>query len=254
MSKPIVFFDLETTGKSQNPNDVRIIEISSKKVDPDTLEEIDHQYFKCSNEGVPIAPDATERHHMVEADLIGYPPFKDVAKQVYDFFQGCDVGGYYCSVFDIPILYYSFIRAGLTWDYKSVKNYDIWTLYRKYNSGKLGDVYTKYTGKVLEDAHEADADVKATIEVYKEMRRRCEEFEDKDLDYYNDRLDMPGNFKVRILESGVKEVYVDFGKWKGSSVDKVDASYFRWMMDNETFPKDTRYYAEKIYEMKKSEM
>ena len=250
MSKPIVFFDLETTGKSFNLDNVRIIEISAQKVNPETLEIIDSLYYKCNNDGVPIDPDATERHGMVESDLIGYPSFQSVAKKVFDFFDGCDVGGYYCSVFDIPILYYSFIRAGLTWDYKHLKNYDIYTLYRKFNSGKLGEVYKRYTGKDLEDAHHASADIDATLEIYKEMRKRNEEFEDADLNYFSDRLDMPGNFKVRILEDGVKEVYVDFGKWKGSNVDKVDKSYFKWMMENEIFPVDTRHYAKLIYERK----
>ena len=181
MRRPIVFFDLETTGKSQNPDDVRILEISAVKVNPETLEVIDKLYYKCNNDGVPIDPDATERHGLVEADLIGFPPFKEVAKQSFDFFNGCDVGGYYCSVFDIPILYYSFIRAGFTWDYKTINNYDIYTLYRKFNSGKLADVYKKYTGKDLTDAHHATADIDATLEIYKEMRNRSEEFESSDL-------------------------------------------------------------------------
>ena len=250
MRRPIVFFDLETTGKSQNPDDVRILEISAVKVNPETLEEIDKLYYKCNNDGVPIDPDATERHGLVEADLIGFPPFKEVAKQSFDFFNGCDVGGYYCSVFDIPILYYSFIRAGFTWDYKTINTYDIYTLYRKFNSGKLADVYKKYTGKDLTDAHHATADIDATLEIYKEMRNRNEEFESSDLEYFNDHLDMPGNFKVRLLEDGAKEIYVDFGKWKGTSIDKVDKSYFKWMMENETFPVDTRHYARLIYERK----
>ena len=251
MSKPIVFYDLETTGKTNNNyDDVRIIEISAQKVDPDTLEVLDTLYYKCNNDGVPIQPDATERHGMVEADLVGYPTFTSVAKNVFDFFEGCDVGGYYCSVFDIPILYYSFIRAGLTWNYKNLKNYDIYTLYRKFHSGKLIDVYKVYTGKDLNEAHHASADIEATLEVYREMRKKNEEFEEADLDYFNGRLDMPGNFRIRLLENGAKEVYVDFGKWKGVSVDKVDKSYFKWMMENDTFPADTRYYARMIYERK----
>lgn len=250
LEKPIVFFDLETTGKHSNPDNVRIIEISAQKVNPETLEVIDSLYYKCNNGDIPIDPDATERHGMVEADLVGLPTFQECAKKVFEFFQGCDVGGYYCSVFDIPILYYSFIRAGLTWDYKNIKNYDIFTLWRKYNSNKLGDVYKRLTGKDLADAHQATADIEATLEVYRIMRSRNEEFEDVDLDYFNDRLDLPGNFKYRILESGVKEIYVDFGKWKGTSIDKVDTSYFKWMMENDTFPVDTRHYAKLIYERK----
>ena len=93
MNKPIVFFDLETTGKSQNPDDVRIIEISAVKVNPETLEEIDKLYYKCNNDGVPIDPDATERHGLVEADLIGFPPFMVVMSVViivlFLIFQSC---------------------------------------------------------------------------------------------------------------------------------------------------------------------
>jgi len=248
--RPIVFFDLETTGADDNKENVRIIEICAQKVNPETLEVIDTLYHKCSNDGVPIAPDATERHGYVEADLVGLPPFSHFAKETYDFFNGCDIGGYYCTIFDVPILYYSFIRAGLTWDYKSLKNYDIFELYRKFNPGKLKDVYKRYTGKDLNDAHHATADIEATVELYGEMRKRNEEFEDSELDSYSDRLDMPGNFKVRLLEDGVKEIYMSFGKWKGTSVDKVDKSYFKWMMENESFPVDTRHYAKLIYERK----
>ena len=187
---------------------------------------------------------------MTEADLVGCPLFQEVAKQTFDFFDGCDVGGYYSSVFDIPILYYSFIRAGLNWNYKVLKNYDVFTLWRRYNSNKLGDVYKKLTGKELEEAHSANADVEATLEIYKILRGMDQEFEEAELDYFNDRLDMPGNFKFRILENGAKEIYIDFGKWKGTSVDKVDKSYFKWIMENETFPVDTRHYARMIYERK----
>ena len=253
MSKPIVFFDLETTGKNEDKDKVRIIEISAIKVDPETLDVIDTLYHKCNNDGVPIDPDATERHGMKEEDLVGLPPFRQYAKETFDFFQGCDVGGYYCSIFDIPILYFSFIRSGLTWDYKNLKNYDIYELYRKFNPGKLKDVYKRYTGNDLEDAHHANADAEATIEVYRQMRKRNEEFEDADLNTFTDNLDMAGKFKTRILENGKKEIYVTFGKWKDVSVDKVDATYFKWMMENESFSIDTRHYAQKIYELKSTQ-
>ena len=247
--KPIVFFDLETTGKSTNPDDVRIIEISAKKVNPDTLEIIDSFYGKYNNDGVPIAPDATERHGVKEEDLVGYPTFRSDTKNVYEFFKGCDVGGYFCSVFDIPILYFSFLRVGIDWDYR-VKNFDIYTLWKKYNSGKLGDVYKRLTGKNLEDAHTADADVLATIEVYKILKEKEGDFEPADLAYFDDRLDIAGNFKYRLLPNGAKQVYIDFGKWKGKNVDDVDSSYFKWMYEKGGFPKDTAHYAQKIYEMK----
>lgn len=249
--RPIVFFDLETTGKHLNPNNVRIIEIGAIKVDPDTLEKIGEYHKRCNNDGVPIDPDAIERHGIYEEDLVNEKPFSYYAKEVFDFFQGCDVGGYYCTIFDIPILYYSFIREGLTWDYKNINNYDIYNLYKKYHPGKLADVYKKYTGKDLEDAHHANADTQATLDVYKAMRKKEEEFEESELSSFTDRLDMPGNFKIRLNESGAKEIYLDFGKWKGFNVDKVEKSYFKWIMNNEDFPVDTRHYAKLIYERKK---
>ena len=76
------------------------------------------------------------------------------------------------------------------------------------------------------------------------------QFEEKELQYFSDRLDLPGNFKIRVLENGIKEVYVDFGKWKGTNIDKVDKSYCKWMMENNVFPADTRHYAKVIYERK----
>lgn len=249
MSKNVIFFDLECTGADRNVDKIRIIEISAIKVDIDTLEEVDKLYYKCNNDGVPIAPDATARHGMYAEDLIGYPTFNEVAKDVYAFFKDCDLGGYYSTFYDAPILYSSFIRAGITWDYRSVKMYDIYTLWKKHHSGKLGEVYREYTGKELDHAHEAEADIKATIAIYREQRNRGEEFEgDDELFVYKDRVDMAGNFKIRENESG-KEIYLDFGKWKGTSANKVDPSYFKWMMDNDDFPTDTRHYAKKIYEM-----
>lgn len=251
MSRPIVFYDLETTGNSNNKDSIRIIEISAIKVNPDTLEVINSIHHYCNNDGVPIEPDATERHGIYEEDLVNEKPFSYYAKEVFDFFQGCDVGGYYCTVFDIPILYYSFIRAGLTWDYKNINNYDIYSLWRKFNSGKLADVYKRFTGKDLSDAHHATADVEATLEIYKIMKGRDEDFEESELKTFDENLDMPGNFKIRLNESGVKEIYLDFGKWKGFNVDKVEKSYFKWIMNNEDFPVDTRHYAKLIYERKK---
>lgn len=247
MKRPIIFYDLECTGAEKDTNKVRIIEISAKKVDPDTLEEIDSLYFKCNNDDVPIAPDATERHGVKEEDLIGYPTFREVAHKVYDFFVGCDLGGYYSTFYDNPILYMSFMRSGITWNYRELKVYDIFTLYKKYNSGKLGEVYERYTGKKMENAHEADADIRATIAIYREQLKRGETFDEEELFAYRDCLDIAGSFKVRLNKDGVKEAYVDFGKWKGTAIDKVDTSYFKWMcVSEDSFPLDTRVIAKKI--------
>lgn len=251
MSKPIVFYDLETTGIDRDSNNIRIVEISAIKVDKDTLEELGRIYYKCNNGDVHISPSATEKHGITEEDVKDLPTFQEVAPKVFEFFDGCDLGGYYCTFYDNSVLYMSFMRAGINWNYRELKIYDIYTLYKKYNTGKLVDVYKKYTGKELVDAHEATADITATLEVYKEQRKLGEEFDESDLYVYKDHLDLAGNFKIRTNERGAKEVYIDFGKWKGKSIDQVDKAYFAWMMKSgDTFPLDTRKYAQKIYERK----
>lgn len=244
--KPIIFYDLECTGADKDSNKIRIIEISAKKVNPDTLEVIDSLYYKCNNDNVPIDPDATERHGIVEADLVGYPTFNDIAENVFEFFKGCDLGGYYNTFYDNPILYMSFMRKGIKWNFRELKVYDIYMLYKKYNSGKLSDVYKMYTGNDMEHAHEADADIRATIEIYKEQLKRGEVFDENELLAYKNFLDISGNFKVREDENGIKKAYIDFGKWKGTNIDEIDTGYIRWIYENDNFPKDTRTIAERI--------
>lgn len=244
--KDIVFFDLETTGAPKNPAMTRIIEISGIKVN-EKLEIIDTIYFKCNNDGVPIEPDAFERHNIPESDLIGLPTFTEVAKKVYDFFDGCDIGGHYCTFYDAPILYESFLRAGLTWNFRDLKVYDTYTIYKKFNSGKLGELYKKYTGKDLEHAHSADADTMATLEVFKYQTENGQSLEDSELTTYSDRLDIMGNFMIGYTPEGKRYIYLPFGKYKGKNVEEIDPSYLEWIANNEEgFPTDTRHYARQL--------
>lgn len=251
MAKHTVYFDLETTGlggESRNSANIRIIEIAAIKVDSETLEEVDKLYYKCNNDGIKIDQDAFERHGISEEELVGLPTFRSVAKDVYKFFEGCDVGGYYCTFFDIPILYESFLREGINWNYRTINVYDVYFNYKKYHSTKLGDVYTEYTGKTLDHAHEAEADIRATLAIYEKQKEKGQVFLDEDLGILKNNVDIAGNFKMRETSIGSKEIYVDFGKWKGHAIDKVDVSYFKWMMGNESFATDTRLVAKKIYE------
>ena len=153
MGKTVVFFDLECTSISFNPDNVRIVEIAAIKVDLDTFEEVDRLYFKCNNGDIHIAKDAYEVHGISEDDVKDLPTFNDRAKEVFDFINGYDIGGYNCAFYDIPILYSSFLRAGLNWNYRTLNVYDVYLNYKHHNSGKLAEVYKKYTGKDLDNAH-----------------------------------------------------------------------------------------------------
>ena len=140
MGKTVVFFDLECTSISFNPDNVRIIEIAAIKVNLDTLEETDRLYFKCNNGDVRIAKDAYEVHGISEESIKDLPTFNDRAKEVFDFVDGYDIGGFNCAFYDIPILYSSFVRAGLNWNYRALNVYDVYLNHKYHNSGKLGEL------------------------------------------------------------------------------------------------------------------
>jgi DNA polymerase-3 subunit epsilon len=125
--------------------------------------------------------------------------------------------------------------------------YDTYSIYKKFNSGKLGELYKKYTGEDLENAHSADADTLATLEVFKYQSKHGETLDETELSAYSDRLDIMGNFKVGHKPDGTRYVYLPFGKYKDKPVDEIDPSYLEWMANNdEGFPTDTRLYARKL--------
>lgn len=244
--KDIIFFDLETTGAPKNPALTRIIEISGVKVN-ENFEIIDNIYYKCNNDGVPIEPDAFERHGIIESDIVNCPTFTEVAPTVFKFFEGCDIGGHYCTFYDAPILYESFLRAGFTWNFRELKVYDTYTIYKKYNSGKLGELYKKYTGKDIEKSKSANAGTLATLEVFKNQTQNGEILEESELSTYSNRLDIMGNFMIGYKPTGERYIYLPFGKFKGKPVDEIDPSYLEWIAGNESgFPTDTRHYARQL--------
>lgn len=252
MNKIVVFFDLECTSISFNPDNVRIIEIAAVKVNLDTLEEVDRLYFKCNNGDVHISKEAYEVHGISEDDVKHLPTFNDRAKEVFDFVNGYDIGGYNCAFYDIPILYSSFLRAGLNWNYRTLNVYDVYLNYKHHNSGKLAEVYKKYTGKELDNAHDAFADTMATLEIYKYQRNHNEEFIEENLPHFQYNMDIAGNYMYRVNETtGAKEVYINFGKWKGTKIDDVDIKYLEWVANNtEGFPIDTINLTRKILKMR----
>lgn len=242
--KPVIFFDLETTGKDKDTNKIRIIELCAYKFkDTESWELIDKLEGRYNSGDVPIQPGAIKVHGITPEMLKDEPTFHEKASEVYEFFKGCDVGGYNNSFFDNSVLFLSFMRAGIKWDYRNLKVYDVLMLYRKYHSAKLVDVYRTYTGKELVDAHDAGADIRATVEVYQKMKERGEDFTNDELDFYKYHLDVIGDFKFK-EEDGKKVVYYGFGVNKDKTVEEVGLSYLQWMINNsDKFPVDTIHVA-----------
>ncbi len=228
LKRPIVFFDLETTG-TDNVKD-RIVELAFVKIMPDGKRD---KYIKRINPGIPIPPESTKFHGIVDEDVKNSPSFKQIAHELYDWMKGCDMGGYNSSKFDLPMLAEEFLRAGVDIDFTERSMIDVQQVFFKMEARTLSAAYSFYCKKELENAHSAEADILATIEVL-----------DAQLDKYPDiATDVPGlhsftntdeyvDYARRMVMKDGAAVF-NFGKHKGKKVEDIFTSepqYYDWMM------------------------
>jgi len=231
LTKPLIFFDLETTG-TDIVND-RIVEISYLKIFPNGREE--SKTIRI-NPCVPIPPQATEVHGISDADVKDCPAFKDVAKEIMRDFEGCDLAGYNSNRFDIPLLAEELLRADCDIDLARHKSVDVQVIFHKMEQRTLSAAYKFYCHKELTNAHSAEADTAATYEILQAQLDRYPELENS-VDalsklVYNNNLDFAG----RIVKNDKGEAIFNFGKYKGQRVEDVllnDAGYYGWIMTSD---------------------
>lgn len=238
LSKPICFFDLETTGTNIATD--RIVELAILKVFPNGNKE---SKTWLVNPGVPIPEEASAIHGITDEKVAGEPTFRELAREVYQMIQGCDLGGFNSNRFDIPLLAEELLRAGVDFDMKNAVSVDVQTIFHKMEKRTLAAAYQFYCGKELTDAHSATADTQATYEVllsqldrYPELTNNVQEL--AAFSTHNDTVDFAGF--IRRDENG-EEVF-GFGKHKGRSVHEVleqEPGYFGWML-NADFPLYTK--------------
>ena len=245
LKNPLVFFDLETTGT--NINSDRIVEICYLKVYPNGNEE--SKTLRINPEmHIPEASSAI--HGIYDADVADCPTFKDVAKNIANDIEGCDLAGFNSNRFDIPLLAEEFLRVGVDIDMMKRKFIDVQVIFHKLEQRTLSAAYKFYCGKNLEDAHTAEADTRATYEVLKAQLDRYPDVLENDMkflaDYssYNKNVDFAG--RIVYNEQGV-EVF-NFGKYKGMPVAEIlkkDIGYFGWLMQGD-FTLNTKNVLTKI--------
>lgn len=244
LKRPIVFFDLETTGLNITKD--KIVEISYIKVYPNGTEE---QKTLRINPGMPIPKESTEVHRITDADVANCPRFNQVAKELAAVFEGSDIAGFNSNRFDIPMLQEEFLHAGVSFDFTKRKFVDVQTIFHKMEQRNLTAAYRFYCGKELENSHSANADTRATYEVLKSQLDRYPSLQN-DVDYLaafstqNKNVDLAGRF----VYNEKNEVVFNFGKYKGRRVKevlKVDSGYYGWMMNGD-FPQDTKNVLTKI--------
>ncbi len=251
LNNPLVFFDLETTGI--NIASDRIVEIALLKIKPNGEKE---EMLMRINPEVHIPEQSSKIHGIYDADVKNEPSFREVAKKVAAFIEGCDLAGFNSNRFDIPLLAEEFLRAGIDIDMKKRKFVDVQAIFHKMEKRTLSAAYKLYCKKDLEDAHSAMADTKATYEILKAQLDAYEKTEYEDnrgnvsIPVKNDvnalsefsSYDKNVDFLGRIIydENGV-EIF-NFGKNKGKPVEQVlkeQPGYYGWIMNGD-FPLYTK--------------
>lgn len=257
LTRPLIVFDLETTGLDFIRD--RIIQISYIKVSPDGTEERENIFV---NPEKPIPHEVVELTGITDDDVKDAPTFKTLAPQLCEKFKGCDFAGYNSNHFDIPMLAEEFLRAGIDFDFSKVRLIDAQTIFHKMERRNLAAAYKFYCGRKMEDdftAHRADEDTEATYRVLMGeldkyapgVQEEPDRVLENDMDYLaefskqNDNVDFAGRIVWKpvigadgnpVLDADGKEQKVEvfnFGKYKGRPVADVlrtDIGYYSWMM------------------------
>ncbi|MCM1370266.1 MAG: 3'-5' exonuclease [Candidatus Amulumruptor caecigallinarius] len=245
LKRPIIFFDLETTGTNILRD--RIVELSYIKVFPDGSEE---SKTRRLNPEMHIPEASTAVHKITDEDVKDAPTFRQVAKSLEQIFDGCDIAGFNSNKFDVPLLIEEFARAGLKFDVNGRNFVDVQNIFHKMEQRTLVAAYKFYCGKNLEDAHSALADTRATYEVLQSQLDKYDLLENdvESLAEFS-KVGNAVDLAARIVYNEDKEPVFNFGKHKGKSVRQVfsrEPSFYAWMMQGE-FPKNTKDVITIIY-------
>jgi DNA polymerase-3 subunit epsilon len=247
LQKPLVIFDLETTGLDM-VND-RIIQISYIKVYPDGREERGNELINPEK----IIPEiVVQLTGITNEDVKDKPTFKQVAQKLCTTFTGSDIAGFNSNHFDVPLLAEEFLRAGIDFDFSKCRLIDAQTIFHKMERRNLAAAYKFYCGRKMEDdfeAHRADQDTEATYRVLMGELDRYAPGVDEDpnkvlpndmqalaeFSKVNDNVDFAGRI-VWAEVNGVRTEVFNFGKHKGKTVADVlrmDPGYYSWILSGE---------------------
>ncbi len=238
LSRPIAFIDLETTGVNLSTD--RIVEIAIVKLLPDGTRQVKR---KLLNPQMPIPQSSSDIHGITDEMVKDAPTFKQAGNEIKQFLENSDLGGYNSNRFDIPVLMEEFLRAEMEVDLSDRRMIDVQHIFYQMEPRTLTAAYKFYCEKELENAHSAEIDITATVEVLQAQLQRYEKLgktvdsilatigEEKIVDYAR---------RFVFDDKGV-EVF-NFGKYKGKAVRDVlrsEPQYYDWMMKGD-FPMHTK--------------
>ncbi|HTE00145.1 MAG TPA: exonuclease domain-containing protein [Mucilaginibacter sp.] len=258
LKRPLAFFDLETTGTNLGID--RIVEISVIKLNPDGSEDVKTWRI---NPGMPIPLESSLVHGIYDEHIKDELPFKELGTAIAEFISDSDLAGYNSNKFDIPMLMEEFLRTGVKFDLENRHFVDVQNIFHQMEQRTLKAAYQFYCNKQIINAHSAEADTRATMEVLlAQIEKYADtEFEDKkgnrSKPVVNDveglhkftNLNSPVDFAGRMVYNEQGEELFNFGKHKGKKVEDVfniEPSYYSWMMQGD-FPLYTKRKLEEIY-------
>lgn len=233
LKRPLIFFDLETTGVDIATS--RIVEIACIKIDLDGNKIEKHSLI---NPTIPIPKESSEVHGITDEKVANAPKFIELSKSLYAFFYGCDIAGYNSDSFDIPLLVQEFSRCNIffgDWEFNTI---DVLSVEKILRPNKLSDVYKRYTGKDLEDAHTALADVNATLEILFHQYDGKEGITPEEIEnQYRQKKRYDLSNKLYVNADG--KVCWNFGKLMNKPIE-TDITYVDWVMKQNTFTNETK--------------
>ena len=238
LKRPIIFFDLETTGVDTSRD--RIVEISMVKVDVDGSKQVKTRRI---NPEMHIPEDASAVHGIYDEDVANEPTFKQIAKSLAKFIEGCDFGGFNSNRFDLPVLVEEFMRAEVDVDFKRRRYVDVQNIFHKKEQRTLVAAYKFYCDKDLVGAHSAEADTLATYEVLEAQIARYDDIGDtvealSEFSTHGKTVDFAG--RIALNDKG-EEIFT-FGKYRGCTVAEIfrkEPSYYDWLIKGD-FPQYTK--------------
>lgn len=250
LKRPIVFFDLETTGTDICKD--RIVEVSMLKINPDGEETLKTRRIHPT---IPIPLESSLIHKIYDEDVKDAPTFEQVARELEQFLKGCDLGGYNLLRFDIPLLAEEFLRCDIDFDIENRNIVDACKIFHMMEQRTLSAAYKFYCDKKLENAHSAEADTVASYHIlmgqldrYQHMAVELGEGV-KDYPIQNDMavlhkftVQKTADLAGRIVFNNTGQEVFNFGKYKNVPVEEVlakEPSYYDWMMKGD-FPLHTK--------------
>ncbi|PTX18944.1 DNA polymerase-3 subunit epsilon [Pontibacter mucosus] len=250
LKRPIVFFDLETTGTDIGKD--RIVELSVLKVTPNGEEFLKTRRI---NPTIPIPLESSLIHKIYDEDVADCPTFKQIARDLDKFLEGCDLGGYNILRFDIPLLAEEFLRCDIDFDIENRNIVDACRIFHQMEQRTLSAAYKFYCNKSLDNAHSAEADTVATYEI---LKAQLERYENEPYETAEGATEYPvqndmaalhkftfqktADLSGRIVYNNAGQEVFNFGKYKNVPVEEVlqkEPSYYDWMMKSE-FPLYTK--------------